>query len=359
MTDGLTGSSLIGSADVRPDGGTFRAIDPATGAELDPAYGEAGPAEVGPGGGPGRGGLPGLSADHRRAAGGVPGQHRRQHRGARLDPGRARHRRDRPARGPGGRRDRPYGRPAAAVRLRGPRRRLARRPRRHPAARPHPAAPPGSAAARRPGRTGGGVRGEQLPARVLRRRWRHRLRAGRRLPGGRQGPPGPSGHVRAGRTRHSRRRGRARPAGGHLLPAAGHHPRAGHGAGHRPAHPGRRLHRLASRRPRAGRGGSEATRTDSGLCRDVLGQPGVPAAGGAGGAGGRDGIGVRDVGDRLGRTAVHPARAGLRPGERRPEYVRRRGRPEDRGRRRHPDAHLRDGGRASIRRRGDRRHRLG
>ncbi len=46
MTDGLTGSSLIGSADVRPDGGTFQAVDPATGAELDPAYGEAGPAEV-------------------------------------------------------------------------------------------------------------------------------------------------------------------------------------------------------------------------------------------------------------------------------------------------------------------------
>ena len=46
MTDLLTGSSLIGSADVRPDGGTFRAVDPATGAELEPAYGEAGPAEV-------------------------------------------------------------------------------------------------------------------------------------------------------------------------------------------------------------------------------------------------------------------------------------------------------------------------
>ena len=42
-TSGLTGSSLIGSADVHPDGGTFRGVDPATGAELDPAYGEAGP----------------------------------------------------------------------------------------------------------------------------------------------------------------------------------------------------------------------------------------------------------------------------------------------------------------------------
>lgn len=46
MTDTLTGSSLIGSADVSPEGDTFRAVDPATGAELDPAYGEAGPVEV-------------------------------------------------------------------------------------------------------------------------------------------------------------------------------------------------------------------------------------------------------------------------------------------------------------------------
>ncbi|HEY5978708.1 MAG TPA: aldehyde dehydrogenase (NADP(+)) [Microlunatus sp.] len=42
----LTGSSLIGAADVSPDGATFHAVDPATGTELEPAYGEAGPAEV-------------------------------------------------------------------------------------------------------------------------------------------------------------------------------------------------------------------------------------------------------------------------------------------------------------------------
>jgi 2,5-dioxopentanoate dehydrogenase len=42
----LTGASLIGATDVHPTGGRFRALDPATGAELDPAYGEAGPAEV-------------------------------------------------------------------------------------------------------------------------------------------------------------------------------------------------------------------------------------------------------------------------------------------------------------------------
>jgi NADP-dependent aldehyde dehydrogenase len=44
--EGLTGSSLIGAADVRPAGTGFRAVNPATGAELEPAYGEAGPAEV-------------------------------------------------------------------------------------------------------------------------------------------------------------------------------------------------------------------------------------------------------------------------------------------------------------------------
>ena len=31
----LTGSSLIGSADVRPAGAGFHAVDPATGAELE------------------------------------------------------------------------------------------------------------------------------------------------------------------------------------------------------------------------------------------------------------------------------------------------------------------------------------
>jgi alpha-ketoglutaric semialdehyde dehydrogenase len=46
VTGGLTGSSLIGAGAVHPEGGTFRAVDPASGAELDPAFAEAGPAEV-------------------------------------------------------------------------------------------------------------------------------------------------------------------------------------------------------------------------------------------------------------------------------------------------------------------------
>lgn len=45
-TDALTGRSLVGGDDVHPEGPTFRAVDPVSGAELEPAYGEAGPAEV-------------------------------------------------------------------------------------------------------------------------------------------------------------------------------------------------------------------------------------------------------------------------------------------------------------------------
>ena len=59
MSEGLTGSSLIGAADVRPEGGSFRAVDPAFGAELEPAYGEAGLWIAGPDDGAG---------DERRAA---------------------------------------------------------------------------------------------------------------------------------------------------------------------------------------------------------------------------------------------------------------------------------------------------
>ncbi len=41
----LTGASLIGAGDSRI-GPEFHAIDPATGAQLDPAYHDAGPADV-------------------------------------------------------------------------------------------------------------------------------------------------------------------------------------------------------------------------------------------------------------------------------------------------------------------------
>jgi 2,5-dioxopentanoate dehydrogenase len=42
----LTGRSLVGAADVRGTGGMFHAVDPATGARLEPGFGECGTAEV-------------------------------------------------------------------------------------------------------------------------------------------------------------------------------------------------------------------------------------------------------------------------------------------------------------------------
>ena len=81
-----------------------------------------------------------------------------------------------------------------------------RRPRRQADPAPRRAA---HARADRPGRR---VRRQQLPARLLDRRRRHRQRAGRRLPGDRQGPPVAPGHERGGRARAGRRGGRRRPA---------------------------------------------------------------------------------------------------------------------------------------------------
>ena len=112
--------------------------------------------------------------------------------------------RDRPARGPRGRRARAHLRPARGVRRRRRRRRLRRRDDRH--RRPRRAADPAArraphARADRPGRR---VRRQQLPARLRHRRRRHRLRAGRRLPGGRQGPPVPPGHERGRRRQPGR-----------------------------------------------------------------------------------------------------------------------------------------------------------
>ena len=82
--------------------------------------------------------------------------------------------------------------PAAALRRRRGRRRLPRRPdrpRRPRLADGRPASRPAAApAADRPGP---GVRRQQLPVRLQRRRRRHGLGAGGRMPGRAQGPPGP------------------------------------------------------------------------------------------------------------------------------------------------------------------------
>ena len=111
-------------------------------------------------------------------------------------------------------------------------------------------------------------------------------------------------------------RGRARPAGGHLLRCC----RAPPTSWARPWSP-----------TRASRPSASPARVGGGLALVAAAQqrpepipvyaemssvnPVFLLPRGPGGAGGRDGVGVRDVGDRLGRAAVHPARTGLRPGE--------------------------------------------
>ena len=139
-------------------------------------------------------------------------------------------------------------------------------PRRRPPPAPHPA---------RPGRR---LRGQQLPARLLHRGRRHRLGTGRRMPGSGQGPPrAPPHRLPGGPRRHPRRR-EAGPARGHVLLPAGaggaRQHRARPGAGRRPAHQGRRLHRVPRRRPGPGRRRSRTAGTDPGVRRDVLDQPG-------------------------------------------------------------------------------------
>ena len=106
-------------------------------------------------------------------------------------------RRDRPARGAPARRARADRRPARGVRRRRRRRRLRRRDHRH--RRPRRQADPAArrAAHARADRPGRRVRRQQLPARLLDRGRRHGQRAGRRLPGDRQGPPVAPGHERA------------------------------------------------------------------------------------------------------------------------------------------------------------------
>ena len=107
--------------------------------------------------------------------------------------------------------------------------------------------------AARPGRR---LRRQQLPARLLHRGWRHRLGAGRRLPGRGQGPPRPPAHRPARRARGDAAVAEARPARRHVLvPAAATADgiELGQELVTRPADQGGRLHRLARRRARARR----------------------------------------------------------------------------------------------------------
>ena len=199
---------------------------------------------------------------------------------ARRRADRARHGRDRAAARPDRGRARPHRRPASAVRvtwcataagsMRGSTRRC-------PTARRCRA--PDLRLRNIAGRAGGGVRRQQLPARLLGRRRRHRLGAGGGLSGGGQGASGASRHVGTGRARRCRRRSRrcGLPEGVFsLLFGAGNC--AGRRAGGGSADQGGGLHRLARRRAGADAHRRGARRADPGLCRDEQHQPGDPVA---------------------------------------------------------------------------------
>ena len=339
----LTGASLIGATDVHPTRGTFRALDPATGAELDPAYGEAGPAEVEQ--------AAALAAEafavYRRTTG--------EQRAAFLESiaaniealgsvlaDRVSAETGLPSPRVAGETARTVGQLrlfAAVVRDGGWRgvRRDTPLPDRTPLPRPdlrQRAVPVGPVAVF-------GASNFPLAFSVAGGDTASALAAGCPVIV-KAHPAHPGTSELVGRAVQQAVAEHGLPDGTFSV-LQGTTLRAGHRAGRRAADPGRRLHRIAAGRPRAGRRSPAAARADPGLRRDVLGQPGLPAARCPGRAGRRHRRGVCDLGDRVRRPALHPTRACLRPREPRdrPLPRRLRGGPDRRGC--HPDAHLPDG----------------
>ena len=202
----VVGAMYIAGEAVVGDAGAFRAVDPADGAALEPVFQFADGKLGRPRGGARRGRLRAVPRRPRRAAR-PPARARRRrdrrgHRGGR----RARSSRDRPAPPPAHRRGGQDHRTAPAVRRRAARGKLERGAHRSRAARPQARPAARRPAAARAGRAGRGVRRQQLPARLLGRRGRHRLGPRGRLPGGGQGARRPPRHL-------GDRRGRGQPRG--------------------------------------------------------------------------------------------------------------------------------------------------
>ena len=247
--------------------GDVVSIDPRTGETVEVVAQETTTAEVdrlaaaalaaapgARGDGPGRPGRPAPRAGRRPR--GPAGRRRRGRR-----PG------DRPRPDPAERRAHPHRLPAAAVR-RGPRGGQLPRGDDRPRRRDTPMGPrPDLRRMLRADRPGRRLRRQQLPARLLRARRRHRLGAGRRLAGDRQGARLAPGDVAAGLRRHGRGRPRRRRAGGDARHRAR---RAGRRRpGRPPGDPRRRLHRLGQRRQGAAGDHRAAARPDPVLRRAV------------------------------------------------------------------------------------------
>jgi hypothetical protein len=254
--EAIRGSALIGAAEVTTEE-TFQAFDPATGAALEPRFAVAGTREVEAACALADAAFPSFSeTDPETRAG--PGSGGGGHRRSRPVPHRTGDGRDRAAPpAPGGRAG-PHGRPAPPVRGSRPVGRMGPGDDRSGAAGAAAAAAAGPAPAPCRDRARGGVRGVELPARLLGGGGRHRLGPGGRLPGRGEGSPRPSRNRADGGTGPARGLGRLRPARGRVLLPAGTVERPRRRAGRRSPDQGRGLHRVARGRARADAGGGPA-----------------------------------------------------------------------------------------------------
>ena len=188
---------------------------------------------------------------------------------------------------------------------------------------PGPGRRAGPAPDRPAGRPGGRVRGVELPVRVLRGRRRHRLGAGRGLPGGGEGARGTPGHLRRDRRDRGRGAGVRRGPGWDVRPDPRRAGRAE--AAPAPGHRRGRVHRVDRRRAGPGQDRRRAPGSHPVLRRARLGQP----VGGAAGRGvlpsGRDRHRVHRLADARHRPVLHQPRPAVRPRGRGPAVRDRRG----------------------------------
>ena len=181
--------------------------------------------------------------------------------------------RDRSARGTPHRRARAHRPPARGVRRAGRAGRLRRRLHRPARSRGQADPPPRLAAHARSDRTGGGVRRQQLPPRLLGRRRRHRLGPRRGLPGGGQGASVSPRHERDRGSDRRRCGAGDRPSRRRLLPPAIRRGGGRRGARGPPRDRRGRVHRLARGRASALRPCRGPSQPDPRLRRNEQHQP--------------------------------------------------------------------------------------
>ena len=268
---------IIAGALVTGTGEEIRGFDPASNAAVEPGYRHGDAGHVDSACAAAAEAFPGYRATTSEQRARIPRGDCRQPRSHQGAPCRACRARVRPSGGTHRRRSRTHRRTASPVRRGVARGQLDRRADRPGAARPDPVAPARHPPARRAAGPRGRIRRQQLPARILGGGRRHRVRSGRRLPGGGQGARRTPRHVRTGRPRRQCRRRGFWTTRGHVLDVVRSRPWTRHRTGHRSADQGRRFHRITLRRNGFGRRRCCPHRAHPRLRRDEFDQPGLPA----------------------------------------------------------------------------------